>query len=911
MTIAPGTHIGPYEITAKLGEGGMGVVWKAKDFHLGREVALKVLPEGFTEDPERLQRFEREAKVLASLNHPNVAQIYGLEASGDTRALIMELVEGPTLAERLEQGSLPLDESLSIARQIAEALEEAHEKGIVHRDLKPQNVKASIEGKVKVLDFGLAKAMDPAGTASGAPSASRLAASPTLTLGATVQGVILGTAAYMAPEQARGTGVDARADIWAFGVVLYEMLSGRTAFTAETVPDTLAAVLTREIDWSALPESTPPAIRRLLRRCLERKPKSRLHSIADARIVIDEVLAGVAEPAPIAVPAPAAAVPPRSRWLLPAVAVAAIAVGFAAGRFAGGPATSAAESELEVALALPADYSLSTRDLVELAISPDGRRQVVTVFDGEGRSHLLLRDLDQAEARVLPGTEGARAPFFSPAGDSVAFFVNSDLRRIAVSGGPSLRIAEVATAVATRGGTWGRDGFIYFVPNTAIGLKRVRENGGVVEAVTETAAERNERTHRWPAVLPDASAVLFTNDSAATTEYYDDANIEAVRLATGERKVLVEGSSQARFLPPDRLVFARQGALFAVAFDPRRLEIAGTPIVVAQNIDTDVSSGAAQFAISESGDLTWIPGEASGGIMELAWLRLDGSQQLVDLRRGNYVQLALSPDGGRVALADAAPPNVHLWIGDLTRRSLSRLTFEGSSADPVWSPDGRRVAFSNVPSTAAAPEIVWKPADGSGASETLSADSHDAFPSSFSPDGKWLVVERRFQVVPNDQADIWLLPVGGAGAPRAFLVSPHEEFHSEVSPDGRWLAYTSLESGVLEVYLRPFPAGEGKWLVSTSGGAEPHWSADSKAIYYRNPNGIYRIAVQLAKGVELGEPRLVGPTLARGTLGRTFSVAADGSVLVLRRPQESQLAQQVNLALGWRSRVERLVSPRR
>ncbi|MCM2269938.1 MAG: serine/threonine-protein kinase, partial [Thermoanaerobaculia bacterium] len=564
MTVASGTRLGPYEITAKLGEGGMGEVWRAKDSQLGRDVALKVLPEEFTADAERAARFEREAKVLASLNHPNIAQIYGFEASGETRALVMELVEGPTLAERLEKGALPFDESLFIARQIAEALEEAHEKGIIHRDLKPQNVKASIEGKVKVLDFGLAKAMDPSGTASGSPSASRLAASPTLTLGATVQGMILGTAAYMAPEQARGTGVDARADIWAFGVVLYEMLSGRTTFAAETVPDTLAAVLTREIDWSALPETTPPAIRRLLRRCLERKPKNRLHHIADARIVIDEVLAGVSDPAAAPSVAPAAAAPTRPRWLVPAVVAAALVVGLVAGRWLQARGTASSFRAIDVALAVPAGYALQTQDLVELTISPDGRRQVVGVLDAEGESHLLLRDLDETEPRLLPGTAGARSPFLSPDGRSVGFFIESELRRVALAGGPPLRIAGTVNALASRGATWSRDGFVYFLPDTATGLQRVRENGGAVETVTRPDAARQERTHRWPAVLADGSAVLFTSDTMASTEYYDDARIEAVRVATGERKVLVEGASQARFLPPDRLVFARQGALFAV-----------------------------------------------------------------------------------------------------------------------------------------------------------------------------------------------------------------------------------------------------------------------------------------------------------------------------------------------------------
>ena len=907
MTIAAGTRLGHYEITAKLGEGGMGEVWRAKDSQLGREVALKVLPEGFTEDAERAARFEREAKVLASLNHPNIAQIYGLEASGETRALVMELVEGPTLAERLETGALPFNESLSVSLQIAHALEEAHEKGIVHRDLKPQNIKASIEGNVKVLDFGLAKAMGPSGAASGGPSASRLAASPTLTLGATVQGMILGTAAYMAPEQARGTGVDARADIWAFGVVLYEMLSGRTAFAAETVPDTLAAVLTREIDWSALPETTPPAIRQLLRRCLERKPKNRLHHIADARIVLDEVIAGVAEPAASPVAAPAIVAPARPRWLVPVVATAAVAAGFFTGRLLQAPGTASAARAIDVALAVPTGSTLVTQDLVELALSTDGRIQVVTVLDADGETRLLIRDLGETEPRLLPGTEGARSPFLSPDAKSVGFFVGSEIRRMALAGGPALRIATTVNVLASRGATWSRDGFVYFLPDTATGLQRVRENGGAVETVTRPDAERQERTHRWPAVLADGSAVLFTSDTMASTEYYDDARIEAVRVATGERKVLLEGSSQARFLPPDRLVFARQGALFAVAFDPRRLEVRGDPVVVAQNVATDVASGAVQFALSETGDFAWIPGEAVGGQVQVAWIDADGTIEPSGLQDGVYTQLALSPDGRRVALTDASAGNLSLWVGDFARRSLSRLIFEGSAAtDPTWSADGRRIAYADTQAST----VAWKPADGSGSEQILLQRDVELFPASFSPDGRQLILERRAQR-PVAQSDIWIHPVDGAGAGRAFFESPQDEYHAELSPDGRWIAYTSLESGIQEVYLQPFPGGDGKWQVSTAGGAEPHWSADGRRLYFRSASGLFAVDVALDPGVELGVPRRLGTTIARGTLSKSFDVAPDGRILTLQRPAASRVSQQVNLALGWRARVDRLLAPKR
>jgi serine/threonine-protein kinase len=927
MSLAAGTRLGPYEIVSPIGAGGMGEVFRATDTKLKRDVAIKVLPAAFTEDKERLARFEREAQLLAQLHHPNIASIFAMEKWGQAPfssaladdgaqsvpvpifALVMELVEGPTLAERLEHGPLPFNESLSVSLQIAHALEEAHEKGIVHRDLKPQNIKASIEGKVKVLDFGLAKAMDPTSAASGgAASASLLAKSPTLTMGATVQGMILGTAAYMSPEQAKGFPVDKRADIWAFGVLLYEMLCGGTLFAGDSVGDTLAAVIRADIDLDRLPAETPPAIRHLLRRCLERNPKNRLHDIADARIVIDEVIAGVAEPA--ASPSALAAEPAtkRPRWLAPAVAAAVLAAGFASGWLLRGGRPEPAARGVQVALALPPELTLVTQDLLELDLSADGRRQVVTVVDRDGETHLLLRDLGDVAPRLLPGTEGARSPFLSPDAQSVGFFVGSEVRRMAVAGGPALRVATTVNVLASRGATWGHDGFIYFIPDTATGVQRVRANGGTVETVTRPDPARNERTHRWPSALADGSAVLFTCDTTESTEYYDDARIEAVRVATGERKVLIEGSSQARFLPPDRLVFARQGALFAVEFDPRSLEVRGAPVLVAQNVATDVASGAVQFAISTSGDLAWFPGEAVGGELRLQWLSPEGGVEDAGLRPGIYTQIALSPDGRRVALTDASAGNLSLWVGDFARSSLSRLTFDGSASDPVWSPDGRRVAYADT----VASRIAWKPADGSGVEEALFDRRGEIFPSSFSPDGKLLVVEIRNQGAGTvNQSDIWLRALDGSGADRAYSESPQDEYHAEVSPDGRWIAYTSLESGIQEVYLRPFPSGGGKWQVSTAGGAEPHWSSDGRKIYFRSGAGIFDVELGLAGGVELGAPRLLGATGARGTLSKTFAVAPDGRVLKMQRSTESASARQVNLALGWRGEVDRLLAPQR
>jgi len=539
----------------------MGEVYRATDERLGREVALKVLPDAFAADPERLARFEREARLLAALNHPGIAHLYGFEAVArgagpPSHVLVMELAEGEELGERLRRGPIPADEAIAIARQIAEALEAAHEKGIVHRDLKPANVKLAADGTVKVLDFGLAKAWS--GEAAASDSSADFSRSPTLARSSTEAGLILGTAAYMSPEQARGKAVDKRADIWAFGVVVFEMLTGRKLFEGETVTDVLAAVVRQEIDWQALPAATPGLLRRLLKSCLERDPRQRLHDAADARIVLDELLRG---PSPEERAASASvAGRPRPWWPL-ALALAAL-VGGAAGYLARRPAPAArAERWL---LALPEGVSVNPVNQPALALSRDGRLQVAAVLTESGAAQLLLRDSQELLPRLLPDTDGASSPFFSPDGAWVGFFRRDGLYKAPLGGGPPVRLAD--TTAQNRGGTWSTDGFVYFVPDTVVGLSRVPESGGAVEVVTRLDAGRDERTHRWPQALDDGS-VLFTCDTAVSTEYYDDARIEAVRPATGERKVLVESASMARHAGRGPLVFARGGSLFAVALD--------------------------------------------------------------------------------------------------------------------------------------------------------------------------------------------------------------------------------------------------------------------------------------------------------------------------------------------------------
>jgi Tol biopolymer transport system component len=897
VSLSAGNRLGSYEITAKLGEGGMGEVYRATDTKLERQVAIKVLPAAFTEDKERLARFEREAKLLAQLHHPNIASIFGLEESDGTKALVMELVEGPTLAERLESGSLPLEEALLLARQIAEALEEAHDKGIIHRDLKPQNIKASIEGKVKILDFGLAKAMDPVGTASGPGSASRLAASPTLTLGATRMGMILGTAAYMAPEQAKGFAVDKRADIWAFGVVLYEMLTGRSLFSGDSVPDTLARVLQREIDWSALPESTPPAMVRLLRRCLERSPKNRLHDIADARIVLDEQIRGVGlDVAPIT----AAASPTRRLWPVALAIVAALVIGGIADRGLR-PSSAPDVAGARWALAIPDGYVLSSAEYPQLAISQDGRLQAAVVVDEAGTPRILLRMRDDFAARVVPETERANTPFFSPDGSWIGFFRDTGLFKIPVGGGPPVRLAEVSGQ--TRGAAWSRDGFIYFVPDTLGGLSRVSEQGGPPTQVTKLDETRDERTHRWPEALPDGSAVLFTCDTQASTEYYDDARIEAVRPSTGERRVLVEGSSQAHYAPGGHLVFARGGSLYSIAFDEKALSIRGAPMTVAQGVATDVGSGAVQFAISASGDAIWAPGGKTASY-HLVWMDRSGAESPVPMSQAPYNEAELSPDGKRVALVGGEGGVADLWVADLERGTLTRLTVGEFVTNPVWSPDGARIAYGT---RSRGPQqhrslIVWKPADGSREAETLAEGDRLLSPSDVSGDGRLLV----YSAIKADGLgeDLYLLPLAGERTPRLLLDGPFFKSQARVSPDGRWLAYVSDEGGQPTVFVRPFPAGDGRWQISTPSGDEPRWSADGRDLLYRADAALYRVTVDASHGFSASRPERLFDRVASGNQVHTYALAPDGKrILTYRSPEGRGSLRTLYYDLGFARRL--------
>jgi Tol biopolymer transport system component len=892
--IASGTRLGAYEVTAKLGEGGMGEVWRAQDSRLGREVALKVLPEGFTEDPERTARFEREAKLLASLNHPNIAQIYGLETSGETRALVMELVEGPTLAERLEQGALPLSEVLSIAKQIAEALEEAHEKGIIHRDLKPQNVKAPIEGKVKVLDFGLAKALDPSG-ASGiaAASASQLAHSPTMTLGKTVQGVILGTAAYMAPEQARGMAVDHRADVWAFGVVLYEMLAGGSLFAAHTVTDTLAGVLKSDIDLDRLPPSTPPAVRRLLRRCLERNAKNRLHAIADARLVLDDVLAGRADAA-----AGAGATAAGNRWLR--LVPWALAAGLSAlllVRGAGGPATGPAVGARAVELSVPRGNLLF--DDAPVALAPDGGSIVFGAADPLSGNRLWLRRLDRFEAEPLADTETGILPFWSPDSQSIGFFRSSDqtLCRYDLTTGKVQVLAK--TGALGRGGDWGTDGTILYAPSANSSIVRLPPAGGEPEEITRLDPSILDGSHRYPVRLPDGEHFLFTLWS---NHLETAARIGGIYLASFEEGILrklTPDVSRAVLVGRDRLLVRRDGALVALPFDAEKLEITGRGETIAEAPLFAPHSGAVSATGTPAGDIAFAlaSGEGSG---RLTWLDRRGeSVGTIGTERMLIRSVAPAPDGNSYAIQVATATGGNIWIGDERRQVMNRVTPEGIDATlPVWSPASDRIAYVTE---ASGKQAVWiQLADGSRAADKLVSDSKRDFRAThWSADGRHLLLDSN----PEDtvRTDLWIYDFQSGEARELLTDGAASLSEATLSADGRWLAYTSDESGNPEVFVRPFPALDRKWKISQGGGYHPHWRDDGRELLFvaLADHGVHAVAIETRDGgLEAGVPQLLfaprSPLLA-------LAPAPDHSRLLAGVLPGDVRSEPIHLVLRWRA----------
>jgi tRNA A-37 threonylcarbamoyl transferase component Bud32 len=872
VAIESGQQLLHYRLIEKIGEGGMGVVWKARDTTLDRDVAIKVLPQALAEDPERLARFEREAKLLAALNHPGIASVYGLHFHDSVRFLAMEFVPGEDLARRLARGPLPIDDALSIAREIAEALESAHANGIVHRDLKPANVVLTPDGKAKVLDFGLAKAL----AAESASGASDPSLSPTLTSVGTVAGMIMGTAGYMAPEQAKGRPVDRRADVWSLGALLYEMLSSRRAFDGDSASEALASVLKTEPDWDALPPQVPASVRRLLRRCLKKNPHDRLHDAADARIVLTEVLASEHDEPPANFVQSAS----KASWwpTAAALAVAALAIGYAAFKTPGAESVKPATVSLQVRAGM-LDFSTGA---LPFALSPDGMTLAYVDYDGAAKK-LFIRRMDSFDVQSVDGTEGAGAPFFSPEGERIGFFAHGQLKKVALAGGRPVAICPVAHAPG--GAVWLEDDtIVYSMAFTPTGLYRVAADGGDSEVLTTPDGRAGEFTHQDPDVLPGGRAIVFMISSTSGME------AAVLDLDTLEHSPLRDVKGRVRSMPDGRLLYGDAKRLLAVPFDARAGGTSGPPVAVLE--DVGIFMGGTSFTVSRSGALAFVPDAP----IEHVWVDRDGRITPLDLDDTTGGRPILSHDGSRLAIAGGTGlRGQDLLIYDLVRGGRTRLP---GFSHMQWSPDDSSVYTILRPKGVA--DLFRLRADGSREPELVFEDPNPSVLTGLSPDDDWLLF---YEQHPETSRNVWVVRLDGSGDAFPLVATAANERSATFSPDGRWFAYTSNASGRDEVYVRRFdPSGAvtEESLVSIDGGREPHWSRDGKELFYRVGRLMMIVDVDLRDGFRAGEPQKLFEgswEVETGGQNQMYDVTPDGRRFVMVRTAEA--SNTIHVVLNW------------
>ena len=893
MILGTGAKLGSYEIIKSLGAGGMGEVYKARDTRLNRAVALKLLLDSSRERPDVRQRFKREAEAIAGLNHPHICTLYDVSEHDGTDFLVMEFVEGETLASTLAKGPVPLDKALGYAIEIADALSKAHRQGIVHRDLKPSNIMITASG-IKLLDFGLAK-IDPAATDGVGGTRSTLLTRSTPLTG---EGVLLGTLQYMAPEQLEGRDADARSDIFAFGTTLYEMLTGRKAFEASSQASLIGAILHTEppplaelqtgvpaarYSRGGVEEAAPSALDWTIRVCLAKDPDARWQTAHDLRLQLQRIRDGGNS----AVAAATGFAAPRSStrqiaFAAAAVAAIAAAAAFAAFRFRETPARSA---DLISRFGLSVDpgqlLALDVQRAVQM--SPDGRR-LAYVAARRGKTHVYVRALDQLQAAPLPGTEGGSDPFFSPDGQWLGFSANGQLKKISLAGGAAITLSD---APVMFGASWGPDDTIIYAPNPVSGLFRIRADGGTPEQITTLDTNKGELAHRWPHILPGGKAVLFTVWRGGI---FDDAHLAVKRLDTGERLTILEGGMDGRYSPTGHLVFARAASVMAVPFDLRQLRTTGPPVPIISGLETNAVTGAAHFSFSDNGSLAFVPGTTAK--YSLVAVDHRGNSRELSVQPRIFNQPRISPDGRLLTFA-VRGVDTDIWLSELDRGTVTRLTYEpGENETPVWSPDGLRVAYSS--SRAGQPRtIFWRPADGSGKEQVLRTSKAASHLSSWSRDGVLAFTEFK-----GTQGDIWVLPVG-RGEARAFVETPFNEHGAMFSPDGKWLAYTSDESGQDEIYVRPYPGPGAKTQISTDGGSEPAWARTGSELFYRSDDKLMAVSVRHSPQITATTPRvLFNGVFENDHRGDTnYDVTSDGRQFILIKSQRQ--FSRFNVVLNW------------
>jgi len=875
MALTSGTKLGPYEIRSPLGAGGMGEVYRAADSKLGRDIALKVILPEFARNTRLMARFQREAQVLASLNHPSIASIYGLEDSGSMRALVMELVEGPTLADRIKEGAIPVEEALPIAKQIAEALEYAHEHGIVHRDLKPANIKVTHDGKVKVLDFGLAKALQ------GEIAPRDISNSPTVSFEATKAGIILGTAAYMSPEQAKGKAVDRRADIWSFGVVLFEILTGRQMYVGETATDIMAAVVRAEPDWSVLPKNLPPRVHELLQRCLVKDDQRRLRDIGEARLVLEDGMK--------AAPEAASAAPPKPQWSALPWAITAVAIAVAAWTSSHRTGSGAASgSAMHFEIAYPRNVEPITGLQGGFAISPDGQ-SVAMIGVREGVRRPYIRRLDRPEATEISDTENVNAAYFSPDSKSVAFALGSGLI-IRMSLSDQQRTVLAHGADLSSGVAWVSTDIVY---NHGGALWSVPANGGTPRQLTTLDASRREVLHSDPAVLPGGRVVLFSSlTSDAGTE-----RVEAVSLDGQKRTVVMEHAVTPVWSPTGHLLFGRDGAVWAVPFDENRVTTRGTavPVILAGVVCT-VRSGSLGFQLSSIGDLVFVPADFDS--KRVVSVGRDGSELALNLPLDRYGAPRISPDGRRLLVEREGSVIETL---DMLRGTHSKLAAPAMGTSfATWTSDGEGVVFRrfNLP--------FWTAANGSGKAGSVPAGLINDYPSAAGPDPDSILDVR---IQPETSGDLFLLSISGKFQPKPLLVTPAYEGGPELSPDGHWILYQSNESGQPEIYVRRYPAMDRQWQVSEGGGVQARWSSTGREIYYRGGQHVMAVAVDLSKAEPtFGKPAALFADeydFGQAHSIPNYDVTRDGRFIMLRRGSHGS---NLRVAIHWTEELKQILA---